>query len=306
MNTESNAMPGSPLESQVITPPAFSARRMSWSLRRELWESRSLYLAPLAVAALILVASLIGAIHLPAKLHDPSLDPARQQELIEQPYTFAALLLMFTTLVVGVFYCVDALQGERRDRSILFWKSLPVSDLTTVLSKASIPFVVLPLVTFAVTVATQGIMLLLDSARLLGSGLSATLWSHLSFFQMSVMLLYHLVAVHALWWAPLWGWLLLVSAWARRAAFLWATLPLLAIGILEKIAFNTSHFAAMLQYRFLGGPEDVASSGNGISMASLTPALGHFLTSPGLWIGLAFAAACLAAAVRLRRYREPI
>jgi ABC-2 type transport system permease protein len=303
MNTESNAMPESPFESQVIAPAVISAtRRMYWSVRRELWENRSLYLAPLAVAALILVASLIGTIHLPGKLHDPS----QQQELIEQPYTFAALLLMFTTFVVGVFYCVDALQGELRDRSILFWKSLPVSDLTTVLSKASIPFVVLPLVTFAVTVVTQGIMLLLGSARLLGSGQSATLWTDVSLFQMSVMLLYHLVAVHALWWAPLWGWLLLVSAWARRAAFLWATLPLLAIGILEKIAFNTSHFAAMLEHR-LGGPEGVASSGNGMSMASLTPAtLGQFLTSPGLWIGLAFAAACLAAAVRLRRYREPI
>ena len=51
---------------------------------------------------------------------------------------------MFTTFIVGVFYCLDALHGERRDRSILFWKSLPVSDLTTVLSKASIPLVVLP------------------------------------------------------------------------------------------------------------------------------------------------------------------
>jgi ABC-2 type transport system permease protein len=279
---------------------------MYWSVRRELWENRSLYLAPLAVAALILVASLIGVIHLPARLSNPSLNPAQQQQLIEQPFTFAALLLMFTTFIVGVLYCVDALQGERRDRSILFWKSLPVSDLTTVLSKASIPFIVLPLVTFAVTVVTQGIMLLLGSVRLLGSSQIAPLWTRVSLFQMSGMLLYHLVAVHSLWWAPLWGWLLVVSAWARRATFLWATLPLLAIGYLEKITFNTSHFAALLQQRFLGGPQDVASSGSGMSMASLTPSPGHFLTSQGLWIGLAFAAACLAAAVQLRRNREPI
>jgi ABC-2 type transport system permease protein len=279
---------------------------MYWSLRRELWENRSLYLAPLAVAALILLASLIGTIHLPAKLSDLSLDPVRRQELIEQPYMFAALLLMFTTGVVGVFYCVDTLQGERRDRSILFWKSLPVSDLTTVLSKASIPFVVIPLVTFTITVVTQAAMLLLGSARLLGSGQRATLWTHVSLFQMSVMLLYHLMAFHSLWWAPLWGWLLFVSAWARRSAFLWATLPLLAIGILEKIAFNTTHFATLLQHRFLGGPEGYQPS-HGMSMASMTQATpGEFLASPDLWIGLAFAAACLAAAVRLRRYREPI
>ena len=174
---------------------------------------------------------------------------------------------MGTTFIVGMFYCLDALHGERRDRSILFWKSLPVSDLTTVLSKASIPLVVLPLLTFAITVATQLIMLLLSSAVLLGSGLSvATLWTQLSLFQMSLMLLYHLVTVHALWYAPIYGWLLLVSAWARRAPFLWAALPLLAIGVVEKIAFNTSHFAAMLGYRhrrWRGGYHDARQQPDG-------------------------------------------
>ncbi len=52
----------------------------------------------------------------------------RQREMITQPYDFAALLIMGVTFVVAVFYCLDALHGERRDRSILFWKSLPVSD----------------------------------------------------------------------------------------------------------------------------------------------------------------------------------
>ena len=183
-----------------------------------------------------------------------TLDPMLQIEFIAQPYTYAALLLMFTTFIVAVFYCLDALHGERRDRSILFWKSLPVSDLTTVLSKASIPLVVLPLLTFAITVVTQLVMLMLSTVVLLGSrqGL-ATLWTQLPFFQMSLMLLYHLVAVHSLWYAPIYCWLLLVSAWARRAPFLWAALPLLAIGIVEKIAFNSSHFAAMLGNRMDGG-----------------------------------------------------
>ena len=153
MNTRSNAIPESPVAPQVLAPTVIPVtQRMYWSLQRELWENRSLYLAPLAVAALILVASLIGTNHLlPAKLHDQSLNPAQQQELIEQPYNFAALVIMGTTFVVAVFYCLDALHGERRDRSILFWKSLPVSDLTTVLSKAITPVVILPLVTFAIT-----------------------------------------------------------------------------------------------------------------------------------------------------------
>ena len=133
---------------------------------------------------------------------------------------------MGTALIVGIFYSLDALYGERRDRSILFWKSLPVSDLTTVLSKLTIPLVVLPLLSFAISLATQFIMLLLSSVILLGSGVSiATLWTEVSFFHVSLVLLYHLLTVHGLWYAPIYGWLLLVSAWAPRAPFIWAVLP---------------------------------------------------------------------------------
>ncbi len=310
MNTHSSAIPESPLESQVIAPAVISAtRRMYWSLRRELWESRSIYIAPLAVAALILFGFLISTIHLPDKMRAAlALNPVQQRESIGQPYIFAALLLMLITFIVGVFYCLDALHGERRDRSILFWKSLPVSDLTTVLSKASIPLVILPLLTFAITVATQFIMLLLSSAVLLGSGLSvATLWTRVSLFQTSLMLLYHLLTVHALWYAPIFAWLLLVSGWARRAAFLWALLPLLAIGIVEKIALSTSRFGAMLGNRMSGGAEGADFTASSVAMDPLTHLdLGRFLSSPDLWIGLAIAAGFLAAAVRLRRYRGPI
>ncbi len=243
MNTQSNAVPES-FESRRSAPVAMSATQpLYWSVRRELWENRSIYIAPLIVAALILFAFLISST---AGIWEKALrlDPAQQPDKLAEPYTFAALLLMGTTLVVAIFYCLDALHGERRDRSILFWKSLPVSDLTTVLSKASIPLVVLPLLTFAITIATQWIMLLLSSAVLLASGQSpATLWTQLPFFQMSLMLLYHLLAVHSLWYAPMFAWLLLVSAWARRAAFLWAFLPLVGIGIVEKIAFNTTQAA---------------------------------------------------------------
>jgi ABC-2 type transport system permease protein len=287
-------------------PPA--TRPIYWSIRRELWEHPSIYLAPLAVSALIVVASLISSIRLPGRLLSTGLDPVEQHEIIEGPYTFAALLLMFSTMVVGVFYCLDTFQGERRDRSTLFWKSMPVSDRTTVLAKAGIPLLVLPLVTFAVTVVTQAIMLLLGSVRLLASGQSpGVLWTQLSLFQMWVLLLYHLIAIHALWWAPLWGWLLLVSAWARRAALLWATLPLLAIGILERIAFDTSHFARLLGRRFAGGPASAAPTGGAMTMSSMTPATpGQYLASPAFWLGLAICAAFIGGAVRLRRSREPI
>jgi ABC-2 type transport system permease protein len=309
MNTQSNALPES-FNSQKVTPTVMSTTQpMYWSVRRELWENRSIYIAPLGVAALFLFGFMISLIGLPGKMRAAVvLSPMEQLQLITQPYILAEGLIMATTFIVTIFYCLDALHGERRDRSILFWKSLPVSDFTTVLSKMSIPLVVMPLLTFTITVAVQVIMLLLSSAVLLASGLSpATLWTHLSLFQMWLMLLYHLLTIHALWYAPIWSWLLLVSAWARRAPFLWAVLPPLVVGMVEKIAFNTMHLVGMLRYRMTGGPEGVSFAPDGMSMdmlAQLTP--GQFLISPGLWIGLIIMAAFLASAVRLRRYRGPI
>jgi ABC-2 type transport system permease protein len=309
MSTQSNAMPESRLQSQVVAPAFIPASRLLyWSVVRELWEYRSIYIAPLSAAALFLFAFLVGTVHLPSKMRALAMNPVQLQELIEKPYNLVALLLMGTTLMVGIFYCLDALHGERRDRSILFWKSLPVSDLTTVLSKTSIPLVVLPLLTFAITAFTQWIMLLLSTVALSHSGLSTVVWTHVPLFQMWVGLLTHLVTVHSLYYAPIFGWLLLVSAWARRAPFLWAALPLLAIGVVEKIAFNTSYFAAMLGSRISGGPEaapfPLATDMPAHSMTHLMSI--DFLLSPGLWIGLTIAAAFLAVAVRLRRYQGPI
>ena len=305
MNTQTGTI--SPLETHVTVPVVIPASRsFYWSVRRELWENRSIYIAPLAVAALYLVGFLISAIHPPAQMRAAmSLDPVQHQELIQQPYTFAAFLLMGTTLFIAVFYCLDALYGERRDRSILFWKSLPVSDLTTVLAKLTIPVLILPLITFAITLATQWIMLLLSSAFMLARGQSvASLWNHLPLFRMSLMLFFHLVAIHGLQFAPVYCWMLLVSAWARRAALLWAFLPPLAIAVAEKIAFNTRHFADLLGYLTGGGPEITTGK---MAMAPLTLlAVGQFLIYPGLWISLIVAAALLAVTVRMRRYREPI
>jgi len=310
MTTQSNAVP-QPLESQRNAPAALSATRpLYWSIRRELWEHRTVYLAPLAAAAVVMFGFLISLIRLPHRMPAIlALSPEKQREALVGPYEVAAGLIMGTAFIVGFYYCLDALYAERRDRSILFWKSLPVSDLTTVLSKASIP-VILQLLTVAITVATQWIMLLLSTAVLVASGANvSSLWTQLSLFQMSLMLLYHLLTVHVLWYAPIYCWLLLVSAWSRRAVFVWAFLPPLAICVLEKLAFNTSHFVALLKYRFTGGPEAVTMTASGgfatiNPMTHLTP--GAFLISPGLWSGLALAAVFLAAAVRLRRYREPI
>ena len=311
MNTPSNTVPESPIDSQITAAGPMSATRpMYWSVRRELWENRSIYIAPLIVAAVQVFGFAISTIGLADRRRAVlMLDPAHQRVAIEQPYDLAAMMMIFIVFIVGVFYCLDALHGERRDRSILFWKSLPVSDLTTVLSKVTIPLLVLPLLAFAITVCVQLIMLLMTSVVLIFHGMSpASTWAAFPVFQNWVVLLYGLVAL-ALWHAPIYAWLLLVSGWARRATFLWAVLPLLAIGIFEKITFNSSYFASMLKQRLMGFAAEAfdfqAHSRPTIdSLAQLTP--GRYLSTPGLWIGLVFAAAFLAAAARLRRSRGPI
>jgi ABC-2 type transport system permease protein len=312
MNSPSNTVPALLNESQGSAPANASATRpFYWSVWRELWENHSVYIAPLIVAAVQVFGFAISTIGLAERRRGVLLldDPAKQRAAIEMPYDLAAMMMLFTVFIVGVFYCLDALHAERRDRSILFWKSLPVSDLTTVLSKAIIPLAVLPVVAFALTVCVQLIMLLMTSANLLMHGMSpATTWAHFPVVQNWIVLFYGLVVL-VLWHAPIYGWLLLVSGWARRATFLWAVLPFIAIQIFEKITFGTSYFASILKHRLMGfAPHAFGFHGQGHptidSLSQLTP--GRYLSTPDLWIGLVVAVGFIATAVRLRRYRGPI
>jgi ABC-2 type transport system permease protein len=241
-------------------------------------------------------------------------ESGRQPLMLSMPFSHTAWLLILTAFIVAAFYSLDALHGERRDRSILFWKSMPVSDLTTVLSKAAIPLVVLPIITFAIIVATQLIMVLLSTVVLMGSaaGAAALWWTRLPLFQLEVVYLYGLTVI-TLWYAPLYGWLLLISVWARRTTLLWAVLPLLVTGVFERLAFHTSYIGLLVKDRLIGfaaaalafkTPEGVPVDPHFIPLAQLTPE--NFLSAPGLWVGFGVTAIFLAAAVRLRRYREPI
>jgi ABC-2 type transport system permease protein len=297
--------------SQPQAPASLTAPRpFYWSVRRELWENRSLYIAPLIVTALVLFATLLGMFRLPGKMRALPADPTAAHALVVRPFSLAPAPIMLATFLVGLFYSLDALYGERRDRSILFWKSLPVSDRTTVLSKAVIPLGLLPLIAFALSVATFFVLLFWGTLVLSGSGVGpARLWTEVRYVQEPLIMLYGLT-VHSLWFAPIYAWLLLVSAWARRTPVLWAALPL-AIPLVEKLAFQTSYFGALLKYRVTGAMAEAfavspqrAGGGSLDGLSQLTPA--RFLAAPGLWVGLFLAALFLAAAVRLRRNREPI
>ena len=317
MNPQSNALPTTLPDTALAAAPArriSEPTRLFWSIRRELWENRSIYIAPLAVAILIVLGFSYSIARIPNGIlisntvnnngviteTTHGIDPVL-------PYTIAAGLIMATTFLVAIFYCLDALYSERRDRSILFWKSLPISDLTVVLSKASIPLILLPLLTWVLTVVTQSLMLLINVAIFHARGLDTTaLHAGLPLTQNSIMLFYHLFAIHALWYAPIWCWFLLVSAWARRTPLLWATLPPLALGVLELLALHSMHVFDFLKYR-IHGPLGSDSFSDGSSMSSQfhLPAA-QFFSTPGLWEGFALAAVFLAAAIQLRRYRNPI
>ena len=281
---------------------------MYWSIRRELWENRSLYIAPLLVAGFALFGFFISTFRLARKYRAlATLDLEKQQIAVATPFNLASSVILFSGVVVSMFYCLDALYGERRDRSILFWKSLPVSDRTTVLSKASIPLFVQPLIGFVIASATQVLMffgstVILAAAR----GVSPVLlWSRLPFFQIPVVMLYG-ITVHILWYAPIYAWLLLISGWAKRATFLWATLPFFFLFVVEYLSTRTKLVPEFLKYRFMGAMIEAFDVHAGkapiVRLSQLAPL--KFLSTPGLWLGLLFAAACLALAIRLRRRGE--
>jgi ABC-2 type transport system permease protein len=293
--------------------PLSSTRPFYWSVRRELWENRSLYIAPLAVAVLVLVGFLISAIGMPhRRLETLMLPPERQAAVISQPYDAAAVALIVTMAIVAAAYCLSALHTERRDRSILFWKSLPVSDLVTVLSKMAVPMLVAPVIAAAVILASQFVILIFSTALLMANGVSPAV--PLELFSAPVVLLYGL-ATMTLWYAPIYAWFLLVSGWAKRVTFLWAVLPPLGLCLFEKLAFDSTHLLHFLALRLSGGASEafVSRAETAIrphgaipveGLSQLDP--GGFLSSPGLWLGLIFATACLAGAVWLRRRREPL
>ncbi len=297
-------------ETAVSALPA--TRPLYWSIRRELWENRSIYLAPLIVAAVVLFASLINVTGLPKKVRALAASGgAEQHEQLVKSFGMAPAPIMLATFLVALFYSIDALYGERRDRSILFWKSLPVSDRTTVLAKASVPLVLLPAIAYVLSVAVVLVMVLYATSVLLVNGLSpAPVLRELSLGSQLIIMFYGL-AVHALWFAPIYCWLLLLSVWARRMPALWAALPPLVLLMMERMVSTARPLSSLLKYRLVGGMSEGFTTfrqpaGDSVveRLSELTPL--RFLSAPGLWVGLGFAAVCVFTAVRQRRKREPI
>ena len=304
MTATSDAFPSTPAPAARLA----RTRPFFWSVRRELWEHRAIYLGPVVAAAVVLFGVVLG--HFTSHqmvIRSRSMHPTALPPIL--PYLFAAGAITLTSAIVGVFYCLAALNAERRDRSVLFWKSLPVSDLTTVLSKLVLPALILPLVTLVVVFATHLLMLgMAILASSVGGGSTAAFLANLPLGQVWLDYAYALLLL-VFWWAPVWAWLLLASAWAKRMTFLWGVGPPLAICVVEGMAFpgQPNYAARALGERMLSGiGVGFTTPPHENSIALPWPDPMPFLASPGLWIGLVVAAAMLAGAVWLRRRREPI
>jgi len=292
----------------AIAAPPRRTNAFLWSLRRELWEHRAIYVAPAAMVAVVLAGFLFWSHSVPDLVRKAAVDP-KAGEVLNMPFAAAAAASLLISAIVAFFYALGALHGERRDRSILFWKSLPVSDTTTVLAKAAVPVLVQPVVMLLVTFAAHLLMLAWLTVVLAANGLSpGLLFPHLKILLIWTVLPYGLL-VNVLWDLPLYGWLFLVSAWARRATFVWAVAPWFALAVFEGIVFRSQNVMALVQSRVFGGFA-MAFTVDGqrktpiSGVAQLDPM--QLLSSPALWGGLIFAAACFAACIWLRRRQDPV
>ena len=260
-------------------------------VRRELWEHRGLIWAPLAMALTIIVLSLLGAaqdITLPGVVVVRDAD--EQRDFLSTLMIGLLVPQLLAGLVVVFFYLLDGLFTERRDRSILFWKSLPVSDTKTVLSKLFVALVAMPLWIWALSLLVGLVVFGVLAAKVSNTPAAALgTWHGEDWLVLQATLLGKL-AVAALWYLPVAGWLLLVSVLAKRAPFLWATLPFLVLSLAERIALGTNVMGALAAQRLFGFREEVSL----MSEFSL-------LASPDLWIGVAVGAALVYAAIRVRQ-----
>ena len=312
----SNPAAAAPPVSMAVHQPL--SRTMTILIRREFWEHRSLWIAPLIVAVLLVLTAIpvhIGNVSSDAP--DNIFGDARNRlslfTLILWGQTVPQYLVM--TIVVS-FYLMDCLYSERKDRSILFWKSLPVSDATTVISKLLVGLVVVPLGVYLTAMVTGVLFQLIWALRVAYGSLPniSVAWDTVAWLKVQGLMLYGLV-ISILWYAPLAASLLLVSAWARKNVFLWTTLPPLIAIIMERIAFGTRYTLHLLQYRTWGiwdalgvdpTPPESAGHGRVVSLAKLFDdvAMGKAFLNIDLWLGLAVAAVFVFAAIRIRRYRD--
>jgi ABC-2 type transport system permease protein len=313
-----------------------------WLVKRELWEHRGGFLwTPIIVGGVFLLLNLMGIITgevmggrhgfnitLGSSNNMNLLARALDQQSMATVGAGLDMVMYSPTMIIGMvlgfvvfFYCLGALYDDRRDRSLLFWKSLPISDTATVLSKVVAATVVAPLIAIVVGTLTGILMLLMFAIALSLHGVSV--W-HLLTLSHPFQVIANLVGsipLYVVWALPTVGWLLLCSAWSRSKPFLWAVVLPVAVGIvigwfnlLGTVDVQNSWYwrhvvGRVLLSVFPGGWLTQVQNIGGDDPAEVLSSLGVMHTyavlgSPNIWIGVAAAAAMLAGATWFRRWRD--
>lgn len=297
-------------------------------IQRELWEHRAIYVAPIVIAIIVSLMLVTGQVAVSnfehiidiAILGATNLGDNERAAAITVMMTATSPMFIFTMWIMTIIYVLDSLYAERKDRSILFWRSLPVTDAETVVSKLLVALIVIPLFTLALIMLTQLVTLTIVSVWLGFHGADAwhLIWRAAPLFDTWLATLVFVLTL-PLWLSPFIGWFLFVSAFAKRSPFLIAFLPMAILPMLEKIIFGTSLFAQaffersiqMPLFRGLELSDFMSDSGidrevfaeSGLSLLSLID-FGGFLASPGLWAGFVVCGLFTAAAVYVRRFRD--
>lgn len=297
-------------------------------MKREVWEHPACYVAPLVVAALILVSGIYNAFYAVSKYlgYERVVAVLSSVPEVARPVMYSwwpALVIVFNLVMVFVlgFYLMDCLYADRKDRSILFWKSLPVPDSTTVLSKLATALLTIPGITFVVTVLSCIILMLMGTMIIwLGGGNAwPLLWKPMPLFDGTVFLGYSFL-VQSLWYVPLVGWVMLASAWSRRSPFIWVVLPPIVLVILEQTLLRSSELAELLGERLVGvfplayqmndaqweAMKRSVERGQVDSVTRITDVIDPtpLLSSSQLWLGFVVGGLFVTAAIWLRRYRD--
>jgi ABC-2 type transport system permease protein len=298
-----------------------------WLIRREFWENRAIWLVPAVIAGLLLLGAGFGHLQFGSELFSPD-GPGEGVPAQVSLYALSGVVTSMFLVIMSVYagwYLLDCLHADRKDRSILFWKSLPVSDTETVLVKLLVGLIILPLVYFAIADLTIFVMALILSLRT-GAWAASGLWHPSLWLQTQGFWLYTIVTL-AVWYLPVAGWLMLISAWATRAVILWSVLPPLAIFIGERWMFGTHYFGTELLDRLGKGYAlrafNVSQGGAGWTTAVIHDhggdkpitypvSLWHMLDPIGFFgsaatlIGAGVGCALIVAAIQLRSRRAEI
>ena len=283
-----------------------------WLFRREVWENRAIWMLPAAVSAVLLFIFLFGKI----QVEDLPQHLTAEQIAVVAPMFFSMIAVLMLSLmsVYTAWYLLDCLYADRKDRSVLFWKSLPVTDTSTVLSKLAMALFVIPLVYFiAADVTALGAAFILSVRG--GSHFTAALWNPANWLHMQVLSLY-MIVTSALWFLPVSAWFLLVSAWANRAVTLWAVVAPAVLCFVEDKLLGThyllnalgAHFLGYLKTAFRDAEQysSVAPDGSDFTVPRITWRLidpASFFSSVEMWVGVALGVAFVAGAIYLRQRR---